>query len=295
MKKLWMAAAVLALLAAACAGGEDRDSSERRPQALQAARQGQASLSEKSVSGGGLAPEPAPGGGGSVGAAPLPGIGPSVIKTADMKVQVGAGAFRDSLQEATGIAGTYGGFVLSSTVEGERARRGSIVIRVPSDRFEDALGDARDLGKVKRETVSGEDVSQEFVDLEARLRNLEAQEAVLLRLMDRARTVGDTIRVQRELTDAQLQIERIRGRLRFLRDQTSFGTIELRLVEAGVPAAHQPGTLERAWQRVGDTLLAITSGLIVALGVVGPFALVGLAVWLGARRLRRRTVPEPGR
>ena len=203
----------------------------------------------------------------------LPEVGPSVIKTAELSVEVARGDFQESVQRAVQSAARYGGFVFSTTVDDDSSRSGTIVIRVPSVRFEEALDDLKGLGDTERESISGQDVSQEFVDLRARQRNLEAQEAVLLELMNRARSVTDTIRVQSELQGVQLDIERIRGQLRYLEDQTDFGTITAHLSEAGA-AASKPGTIERAWQQAVEMSLRFLSTLIVASGVIVPLGIL---------------------
>jgi Domain of unknown function (DUF4349) len=219
----------------------------------------------------------------------LPALGPKVIKNARVRLEVARGGFSDALREATAVAGTYGGFVVSSSVEGENARRGSLVIRVPAERFEPALADIHDLGTLIRETVSGEDVAQEFVDLEARLRNLRAHEGVMLRLYDRAQTIPESIRVQKEVTSVQLRIEEIEGRLRYLRDQAAFGTISIGLVEVGVVPDGPRGVIQRAWERAVDVVLALVSAAIVSLGVVIPLGVLALVMWPFVRRLRTRT------
>jgi hypothetical protein len=169
---------------------------------------------------------------------------------------------------------------------------------VPSDEFESAMSDARALGAVKGEQVSGQDVSQEFVDLGARLRNYTAQEVVLLKLMDSAQSVSDTIQVQRELEDIQLQIERLRGRLRYLEDQTAFGTIAIDVREAGA-VTPRPGTLVKAWRNSVEVFMAVVSGVIVAAGVVVPVGLMVLVAalilrWLVPGLLRRPSSGAPG-
>jgi hypothetical protein len=218
----------------------------------------------------------------------LPVIGPKVIKTAQVRVEVERGGFHDALREATAVAGTYGGFVVSSSVEGEEARRGSLVIRVPAERFEMALADIHDLGTLERERITGEDVGQEFIDLEARLRNLRAHEGVMLRLYERAQTIPESIRVQKEVTSVQLRIEEIEGRLRYLRDQAALGTISIALVETGLVPEAPSGLIERSWERAVDVLLAIVSGMIVSLGFIIPIALLSLLVLPFVRRLRAR-------
>jgi hypothetical protein len=276
MRKVWTGLILAAALAAGCSQEE-----------------------EAPTGGGGREAVPqeagaeAPGAAGFDSAAPLdvPRVGPSVIKTADLEVEVERDGFGDAMDRATDVASRYGGFVVTSTTAGEEARRGSLVVRVPSDRFEEALRDLRGLGEVERERVSGQDVGQEFVDLEARLRNLEAQEAVLLRLFDDAASVVDTIRIQHELSGVQLQVEEIEGRLRYLRDQTSLGTISVALAEEGASA---PGAFDRAWERAADGFLSVLAALVVGLGYVLPFAVIAMAGLLVYRRFRPKPAGAPG-
>ena len=218
----------------------------------------------------------------------LPDLGLSIIKTATVTLEVKDDELQETLQNATSTAEKYGGFVISSSVSEDREHpTGTIVVRVPANRFGDALGDLESLGKVDSESVSGQDVTQEFIDLQARLRNYAAQETVLLRLMDRAQSVTDTIRVQNELQRVQLEIERLRGRITYLEDQTAMSTIELRVAEEGAIAA-APGEFEKAWERAKDGLVAVVAGLITSLGVIVPLALLAVFVALLFIRLKPR-------
>jgi hypothetical protein len=279
-RKVWVAAVALVLLLAACSQVREAGSDEAfapRP-------------ADRAAGDAGLVPDEVESGAGdqAIGGA-LPPMGPNVIKTADLRVEVRRSTLRDAVGEVTALAGRHGGFVLSTQVAGTEARSGILVIRIPAERFELALAEIRGLGtKVLRETVSGQDVGQEFIDLEARLRNWRAQEVVLLRLMDRAQSVTDTIRVQRELQQVQLEIEQIRGRLRYLEDQTTMSTITVGLREAGVAAPTQPGTLERAWDRAVQSFIAIVTGAIVAAGTLLPFVLLVLAGLMVFRLVRPR-------
>jgi hypothetical protein len=233
--------------------------------------------------------------GGTLGGPAVPQVGPSVIKTAELEVEVPGAGFRDAVDRATRVAAQTGGFLVSSSVDDAESRRGTVVMRVPSESFEQALSELRDLGEVQEEEVSGEDVSQKFVDLEARLRNARTQEAVLLRLFDEATSIQDTIRIQGELSDLQLDIEALRGRLRFLRDRAAMGTITLDLVEAGVLT--EEGLFRDAWDTALAAMKNVVAGLISALGVLVPLgvlAAIGLGVWGLVRRRRTRTVPASG-
>ena len=218
----------------------------------------------------------------------LPDLGLSVIKTATVALEVKDDQLQETIQNATSTAEKYGGFVVTTDVtDDEEHPYGTIVIRIPASRFGDALADLESLGNVEGERVSGEDVTQEFIDLQARLRNYVAQETVMLRLMEQSQTVTDTIRVQNELQRIQLEIERLRGRITYLDDQTSMSTIELRIAEEGAISG-APGEFEKAWERAKDGAVAVIAGLISSLGVVVPVALLTLLVVFIVARLRPR-------
>ena len=220
----------------------------------------------------------------------LPTVAARVIKTADLEVAVPDGDFRSALTAAVEVARRHGGFVLSTSVVAGNAKSGRLVIRVPAESFERALTDIESLGDVGREVVSGEDVSQEFVDLQARLRNAEAQEKVLLKLMDRSKSVQDTIDVQRELQTVQLLAEQLDGRLRYLEDQTSFSTITLALDEKGAPAVASSGVLQQAWNNATKTFFAVVSAVILGAGFALPLVIL-LAIVLLIVRLVRPFLP----
>lgn len=218
-----------------------------------------------------------------------PEAGPDVIKTADLELELERDGLQKAVRDSISVAARFGGFVLSTSTEGEGAGSGTVVIRVPAESFEDALTALEGLGNVESETVSGRDVSQEFVDLEARVRNLKAQETVLLRLMNQAQTVTDTIRVQNELSGIQLEIERLTGRIRYLRDQADTSTISLHLFETGaVVDKPKGGTLAKAFERAVDLALGVVSAVIVGTGVLIPLLALALVGYLILRALRPR-------
>jgi flagellar motor protein MotB len=219
--------------------------------------------------------------------APLPQIGPKIIKVADVDVALPRGGFQDGLQQAVQIAGRYQGFVLSTTVSSSGPPSGTVVMRVPESRFEAAVADLKGLGKVTRENVSGQDVSQEFVDFQARLRNAKAQEAVLLRLMDRANSVSATIRVEQQLEGVQLSIERLKGQLRYLGSQTAMSTITVGFSQVGVVAQHD-GSIQKAWHQAGAAFLSVISSVIVGAAYVLPVGLLALLVLVAVRWWRPR-------
>lgn len=153
-----------------------------------------------------------------------------VIKTAYIDLEIETGEFEATLSKLTNLAEQNGGFISNSQsfsdAEGNMTS-GNITLRIPSDKYTSALEKVKDMGTVKSTSSSGQDVTQEYIDLESRLRNYEAQEDVLLDLMAQSKRVTDTLEVQRELSIVQEQIEIIKGRMQYLDDLISFSTIEV--------------------------------------------------------------------
>lgn len=166
-----------------------------------------------------------------------------------------------------------------------------MLLRIPGDRFQAALAALKDLGTVTHEKQDGQDVTREFVDLEARLRHAKSQESFYLRLMDQAKTIEEMVRIQEQLANVQLRIEELEGQLQYLRDQTSLATISVRIFEPGA-TTQPPRGLGKAWSEAIQAFQRVVGGLIVGLGWVAPFALLGVA-GLAGWRVARRAKPKP--
>jgi hypothetical protein len=222
----------------------------------------------------------------------LTAVGPKIIKTASVTLEIKDQTFEQQSQEAILVASRHGGFVTSSRTSGEQHLSGTLVIRVPASQFEAALHELEGLGKVKGQQIAGEDVTAQFVDLEARLRNWEAQESVLLKLMGQSTSIEDSLKVQQSLQDVQLAIEQIRGQLRLITDQTDMSTITLSMTEkAAVPPADKGNAFVRAWRKGLDATVAAFTAIAIGLGFLAPMLLIAVAIgigWLVYRRLRPR-------
>jgi hypothetical protein len=219
----------------------------------------------------------------------LPQMPSTVIKTGQLSIRLGHGDLGKAVRRANLVVARYGGFISSSNISSGRHESSTIVLRVPAERFDQAMTDLTGpgIGSVRSQQVSGEDVGQQFVDLSARARNLRAQSRALIRLMNQAVTVGDTIKIQNELFNIQGQIEELDGRLRYLHDQADMSTITMLLAQPAA-AHHHAGhataigsALRRSWQRATDVVTAV----IVGAGVVIPVALLALVALLAARWL----------
>ena len=222
-------------------------------------------------------------------------FGPLIVKTGTLTLEIGHDAFDGIVTQANTIASEAGGYVVSSEVEGDRQRTGHIVIRVPSASFPAVMGNVQHLGdgKVTSRSVNGQDVTPEYIDLNARLTNLQAQEKVLLRLMNDAATVTDTIRVQSQLSGVQGAIEQLEGRVRYLRDQAAMSTITLTFEQSGAAAAtpSQPNAISQAFRDAGSYSLDVVTTVIAGAGLVLPLAILAGIAFLVGRAVWRRVEP----
>ncbi|HYK01879.1 MAG TPA: DUF4349 domain-containing protein [Thermoanaerobaculia bacterium] len=222
-----------------------------------------------------------------------------IVRSAELRVIVSDTS--KAVAEATRAAEAVGGYVAGSHIwrEGELLRA-RLTLRVPSDKLSPALAQLRALAKrVENETVSSEDVSEEFVDLEARVRNLEATEEELRQLLvvarQNSRKASDVLEVHTQLTQIRGQIEQVRGRMRYLSQVAAMSAIALDLT----PDALAQPVVEPGWQPLvvakdalrtllhAGQLLANAAiwGLILGL----PVGLLAFAVWKGVRRTRTAT------
>jgi hypothetical protein len=221
-----------------------------------------------------------------------------VIRNADLTLEVADGAAAQ--QRAATLAEGAGGFIVSSDAQhmgagGRPYLHVTVVARVPAARFVPTLDEMRRLGaRVLAEKVTGQDVTEEFVDLEARLRVQRAFEQQLLALLREAKSVQDSLEVHQQLAQVRSEIERVEGRRRYLVNQTDLSTITLRLHEPTpfAPAVGGDGfgvQFKRALADAVEASAGVVLFLVRALGVLAPLAaLVGLPMTLFVRHWARR-------
>jgi hypothetical protein len=148
-----------------------------------------------------------------------------VIKTANIALVVED--VNSALQQISDLANANGGYVINSNIQGDQNRLyGSISFRVDAAKFDQTLLALHTLSvDVRSENTNGQDVTEEFTDLDAQLRNLEASETQLLALMEKAGKVEDILEVQKELTNTRAQIEQIKGRMQYLQQSTALSSV----------------------------------------------------------------------
>jgi len=158
-----------------------------------------------------------------------------IIRNANLTMEVKSTS--DMQHKVTSIAESHGGFVVTSESKQredadpeKRTLDIKLVVRIPSERFGSALDQIRGLANTLREeNVTGQDVTEEFIDLEARIRTQRALELQFLEIMKQARKVEDALEVQRQIADVRTDIEKLEGRKRFLENRASLSTIVVAL------------------------------------------------------------------
>ena len=214
-----------------------------------------------------------------------------LIQDATVTLKISKGSFDSVSRKIVDIAQGAGGVLFSmqtSQSDQDVINSGSVTVKVPSDQYTRVLDQLRSLGTVTAIQTNSQDVTGEFVDLQARLRNQHAQQAILIALMAKAQTINDSIAVQNQLSQVTGEVERIEARIRFLDTQTTYATIIVNLI---IPVVAARPTEPSLWDRsgIGDALTTavrlsanVVSGMIIVLGFLLPFAVLaalGLTAW----------------
>jgi hypothetical protein len=283
MREHWkrpLACALVLLLLAALAGCFAKEAAPPSPGRQQEAASGTTSAKDEADKPGD-ATAGAPGG---------PAIQRLIVRTAEFRVLVErVEGVEPKLQKRVE---ELGGFI----VKAEKSGTGdsatlSFTFRVPADKFDAALSSVEALAKrVDFRRVGGEDVTEEYVDLEAQLRNLEATRSRLLGFLEKAVKVEDALEVNRALTDIQGQIERIQGRMKYLKQSAALSTVSVSFYpESKTPVVEEggwrPGEVAR---RALRALLGFFKFLVNLAIVLAVFSPVWLPLYLLLRSWRRR-------
>ena len=216
-----------------------------------------------------------------------------IVRNGDMSLVVED--IVDARDEIAQLAVRFDGYVVSSQTSGEEQdMRGWISIRVPDDKFEQALTELRELAiRVTSESTDSQDVTEEYVDLQSRLRNAEATESQYLALLEKAEDVEDILRIYDSLSRVRSEIEQIKGRMQYLERTSSMSLISVNLK----PVATAKPLVRVGWSAL-EALKSAVRGIVIFgqwLGAIAIWLLIFIPVWgtiLGVilwRRRRKRT------
>jgi len=230
----------------------------------------------------------------STNSAPAPAADRKIITNVFLDLSVKD--VQSSFERISLIAESSGGLVADANLRTEfNQRRASVTVRVPAARVQDVLAQMRGLAvKVDSERVNANDVTEEYTDVQARLRNLEATEQQLLVFLGQAKNTQDLLQVQDRLTTTRAEIERLKGRVNLLTRLSDLATIQAQLhVEAAVIAPERPSNPLDALRLGWSASLEVIGGLALALLTVAAFSwwllpFAALAAWFARRGLQRR-------
>ena len=223
-------------------------------------------------------------------ATPAEPEGRRIIRSMSITIEVKDVA--SSGEKARAIASSSGGFVADSSASEDDAgrRRFSMTLRIPEGRLDETSAELKKLGHVRDETTRGEDVTEQYVDLEARLANSKRLEERMLDLLTKqSKSLKDVLDVERELARVRERIETMVARKRFLDDRLALSTVELTLIE---PPGWGRGIFDPLGGLLQRTLSTLTSSLavlVVVLAGAAPWVVVLFVLgWLMVRLLRWR-------
>jgi hypothetical protein len=241
-----------------------------------------------------------------------------IIKNADVRLLV-----KDTevaVNRSTQIISDLGGYLVSSRLwyqdyYGNNLMYATLTLGIPVDEFERALTRMRELSiRVLDETASGEDVTEQYVDLQSQLVNLEATRARIQEFLTDAKTVDEALRINQELANIEAQIEQIKGQMNYISDRSAFSTITVNfepefpiLTPTPTPTAYPTatpipwkpgdtfndakGTVTVAYQGIANFLIWL---VVVILPILLPPALILWALWKFMNRKTNKPMIEKG-
>ncbi|WP_035424172.1 DUF4349 domain-containing protein [Bacillus sp. UNC438CL73TsuS30] len=224
-----------------------------------------------------------------------------VIYTADLELRVKK--FEQTVQRIEVKVEKYGGYIAESNVikEGKEQVSGSIRIRIPQKYFQSFLHDAEGQAvEVIQRNITGQDVTEEYVDLESRLKSKKVVEERLLSFMKKANKTEDLLKISADLASVQEEIETIEGKLKFLENQTAFSTVNIMLHEYKVVVPNINKDNLNTWEKTKkqfmksiNTLIAVVSWLVVFvignLPILIIISAIGLLLYLYIKKRRNHS------
>lgn len=269
--------------------------------------------------------------GADVVSASLPLIAPGqyLVRSGQLTLTIQRGGLERAVDQIVKLTNQYGGYVLTSSVgisnpseptalpvdepimrsddqmqiatPDDRQPYAWVTVRVPAERFDDALAHFKRLGTVREVSTNAEDVSGQVVDLEARLRHYRAVLERLLGFLDKAETVSAALAVQNRIDQTELTVEQLTAELKQLKETVAYSTISVSLSEKA-PKAGAIDPSDSFWGSIKHSARLIADGArysFVALGAALPFIALGAVVlgivvlaWRGAHRRRGSTPPS---
>lgn len=204
-----------------------------------------------------------------------------VIYKANLRMRVKN--FENAQREMEAKAKKYDGFMIESTSyrDGNEQVSGSITLRIPEEHFQSFLHDAEGVAEeVLERNVNGQDVTEEYVDLESRLRAKRVVEERLLEFMKNAQKTEDLLKISNDLSVVQEEIEQVMGRMKFLENQSALSTITIDLYEENVIVPNLEKDDLNTWEKTKKQFVTSTNFLLGAFSGIFVFFIGNLPVFV---------------
>ncbi len=229
------------------------------------------------------------------------GAEPRIVRTGSMSLEVRPGGVDAAVNAVSTAAKGLGGYLASLDSSGTPStsdddhQHANVTLRVPTGSFDDLRGQVGKIGEVRASTVSSQDVTGEYVDLQSRLKALGSSRDTYVALLGKAGSIGEILAVQQQIDNVQVQIEQLEGRRQVLADSSDLATLTVRISEQGTSATRpDPDDDEGLTRALRLSWDRFTGGVAVIVGLIGPIVLIALLAGAGfggyrvLRQLRRR-------
>ena len=182
------------------------------------------------------------------------------------------------------LAALFNGYVASSSFD-DSGSGASIVLRIPEANFSSAMRSLSSLGIVKAQTISSNDVTEQYVNLQAQLESYTTEDAALLRILNSSKTVTDALSTEDAIQNTQAQINDLEGQLQVMQRLVTFGTINIQLIQ---PAANPTLDFGDALNSALLALYTVTKGMLILGASLVPIAMIGGIIYVPYRHLSRK-------
>jgi hypothetical protein len=236
-----------------------------------------------------------------------------VIKDAELEVLVQSTDV--AIAQVNQLTADYGGYIISTQSWYTNGfKHATLRLGIPSTSFETVLNQLRDIGlRVISETASGQDVSNEYVDLQSKLTNLEATAARIRDFLNAAETIEETLTISAQLAELEAQIEKVKGQMRYYEGRSAYSTVTVNLVPqhptptptltpTPIPPTPTPTPLPGwsaadTFNEASDVLVNLTQATIdlliwVALVLLPIAAVIGIFIWIVRWVMRKLVRPK---
>lgn len=199
----------------------------------------------------------------------------------------------EAMTEIKELVDAAGGYITNESVSQDEyaTKSGSILCRVPADELDPTLEALSDLGEVDYVSISANDITDQYFDLEVRMENQKQLETRIVELLKRpTNELDDLLAAERELARVRTDIDSMEGRKRLWDNQIAYSTVSVNLHEPGpvVPGGGVFRALWRSFGRAGENFVLTVADLVALTGTLVPIGLAGLFAFWGGRKVWRR-------